>query len=88
MCRFGGFSFGEENRLSKLNATQLARAIDDLSTAFNNGTSVVPQQFTSDLEEFLEYAITQDNAKVGSIPVSCVDCAVVLFKHFNTFLYR
>ena len=51
--------------MSQLNATQLARAIDDLSTAFNNGTSVVPQQFTSDLEEFLEFAITQDNAKVG-----------------------
>ena len=56
--------------MSQLNATQLARAIDDLSTAFNNGTSVVPQQFTSDLEEFLEFAITQDNAKVGCVGLS------------------
>ncbi|KAL8582197.1 hypothetical protein ACOMHN_004116 [Nucella lapillus] len=64
MRRFGGFSFGEENPISQLNASQLARRVDDLTTAFNNGTSVVPQQFIADLEEILDYAFTGDNSKV------------------------
>lgn len=63
--RFGGFSFGEENILSVVNSSQIADAIDDLTSAFNNGTSVIPERFTNDFKELLEYAITEDNARVG-----------------------
>ncbi|KAK7101016.1 phospholipid-transporting ATPase ABCA1-like [Littorina saxatilis] len=64
MRRFGGFSFGEENILSVVNSSQIADAIDDLTSAFNNGTSVIPERFTNDFKELLEYAITEDNARV------------------------
>ncbi|KAL8576510.1 hypothetical protein ACOMHN_003068 [Nucella lapillus] len=66
MRRFGGFSFGEQNRLSQVNTSQMTSAIDDLSSVLSNSTStsLVPPQFTADLEQFFRFAVTEDNARV------------------------
>ncbi|KAK7490495.1 hypothetical protein BaRGS_00018281 [Batillaria attramentaria] len=64
MRRFGGFSFGDENPLSQLNATQIVSQLEQITQAANNGTSVLPVGLVKDLEELLEYAVVQDNAKV------------------------
>ncbi|KAK7488493.1 hypothetical protein BaRGS_00020278 [Batillaria attramentaria] len=64
MRRFGGFTFGDENQLSSLNATELVRALESITNAANNGQSILPEGLVKDLEEFLEYAVVEDHVKV------------------------
>ncbi|GFN96696.1 ATP-binding cassette sub-family a member 1 [Plakobranchus ocellatus] len=64
--RFGGFSFGEENPLGRLNASQLSAAMDRLVRAANNNQSIFSgsEQLWTDLEAALKFAFVQDNVKV------------------------
>ncbi|KAK7490493.1 hypothetical protein BaRGS_00018279 [Batillaria attramentaria] len=64
MRRYGGFSFGAENRLSVLNATQIVRNLEDVTGTAYNKSSILPERLVQDMGNFLKYAVVQENAKV------------------------
>ncbi|KAH9491700.1 ATP-binding cassette sub- A member 1 [Bulinus truncatus] len=64
--RFGGYSFSENNTMSRLNSTQISQSIDRLIRAANNNRSIFSGAIPllKDLEVGLKFALAPYNLKV------------------------
>nr|KAG5702169.1 hypothetical protein BaRGS_033881 [Batillaria attramentaria] len=70
MRRYGGFSFGAENRLSVLNATQIVRNLEDVTGTAYNKSSILPERLVQDMGNFLNYLPESKRDQYGIVTIS------------------